>query len=335
MDAASRERLWGWQHALDAPFVRGFLIGLLVILVLVPVCIGLLSPSRKTTKERQSELWARYRSWLIFVPLMIGPILLGAGWTIAAICVMSLFCYREFARATGMFREPNISALVVIGIFAITFAVADHWYGLFVAITPLCVALLAAIAICSDQPKGYIQRVGLGIFAFLLFGVCFGHLSYFANDTNFRSILIWLIVCVEMNDIFAYMVGKTTGRRKLAPNTSPNKTVAGALGALVLTTCLAASLGTVALAGSGVSSLPKLVLLGMIVSVSGQLGDLTLSSIKRDLGIKDWAATFPGHGGLLDRFNSLLFASPAVFHFIGYIQGIGLDQTPQIITHGG
>jgi phosphatidate cytidylyltransferase len=204
-----------------------------------------------------------------------------------------------------------------------------------VAITPLLIAILAAIAICKDQPRGYIQRVALGVLAFLLFGICFGHLSYFANDTDFRSILIWLIVCVEMNDIFAYIVGKTLGRRKLAPNTSPNKTVAGAVGALVLTTGLATGLGMLAFAGTNVGSLPKLVLLGLIVSVSGQLGDLTLSSIKRDLGIKDWAATFPGHGGLLDRFNSLLFAAPAVFHFIGYVQGIGLDQAPRIITQGG
>jgi len=83
-----------------------------------------------------------------------------------------------------------------------------------------------------------------------------------------------------------------------------------------------------------VDSLVKVITLGLIVSISGQLGDLTLSSIKRDLGIKDWAATFPGHGGLLDRFNSLLFAAPAVFHYVGYFRGIGLDQPTRIITQG-
>ena len=103
---------------------------------------------------------------------MIGPVLLGAGWTIAAVCAMSMLCYREFARATGLFRHRSISLLVVFGIFAITFAIADHWYGFFVAITPLMIACIAAVAIFSDQPKGYIQRVALGIFAFLLFGVC-------------------------------------------------------------------------------------------------------------------------------------------------------------------
>ena len=254
--------------------------------------------------------------------------------TIAGIALMSVFCYREFARATGMFRQPAISSLVVLGILAVTFAVADHWYGLFVAITPLLIGLMAAVAICSDQPKGYIQRVALGAFAFLLFGICFGHLAYFANDTQFRSILLWLILCVELNDVFAYIVGKTLGRKKLAPITSPNKTVAGAIGALILTTILAAGLGDVVFTGTAVDTPLRLITLGLIVSAAGQLGDLTLSSIKRDLGIKDWAATFPGHGGLLDRFNSLLFAAPAVFHYVGYFRGIGLDQIPRILTHG-
>jgi phosphatidate cytidylyltransferase len=203
-----------------------------------------------------------------------------------------------------------------------------------VAIPPLFIALAAAVALCSDEPKGYIQRVALAILAFLLFGVCFGHLAYFANDSEFRSILLWLILCVEMNDIFAYIVGKTVGGPKLAPNTSPNKTVAGAVGALVLTTVLAAVLGGIVFSGTEVDSSPKLIGLGLIVSGAGQLGDLTLSSIKRDLGIKDWAATFPGHGGLLDRFNSLLFAAPAVFHYVGYFRGIGLDQVPRIMSGG-
>ena len=332
MDTATKDRLWGWQHALDIGFVRGFLASLAVLLIVVPLGLWVLQATGKVGVERRGELWARYRSWLIFIPMMVGPILLGAACTIGAIALMSLLCYREFARATGMFRQPSISLLVVLGILAVAFAVADHWYGLFVAITPLLIGMMAAVALCADEPKGFIQRVALGVFAFLLFGVCFGHLAYFANDSEFRSMLLWLILCVELNDIFAYIVGKTFGRAKLAPNTSPNKTVAGAVGALLLTTALSAALGNLVFAGTPVATPIRLILLGLIVSVAGQLGDLTLSSIKRDLGIKDWAATFPGHGGLLDRFNSLLFAAPAVFHFVGYLRGIGLDQIPRILT---
>src|SRR5207245_1571536 len=101
---------------------------------------------------------------------------------------------------------------------------------------------------------------------------------YFANDTDFRPILLWLILCVELNDIFAYVVGKTLGRKKLAPNTSANKTIAGAAGALTLTTTLAAGLGAIVFSETPVDTPLRLLLLGLIVSVAGQLGDLTLSS---------------------------------------------------------
>src|SRR4051794_25002294 len=155
MDPASKERLFGWRHCLDTKFEQGFMLGLLVLLLAVPLVIWVLQAAGKLSGERRAELWARYRSWLIFIPLMIVPVLLGAAWTILAICLMSNLCYREFARATGIFRQPDISALVVIGILVLTFAVADHWYGLFVAVTPLFVALIAAIAICRDEPRGY------------------------------------------------------------------------------------------------------------------------------------------------------------------------------------
>jgi phosphatidate cytidylyltransferase len=306
------------------------------VLLAVPLLLATLTALGRIKPEQRRELWARYFSWLVFIPLIIGPVLLGAAYTIAAVAVLSLACYREFARATGLFREHLVSLLVVLGILALTFAIADHWYEFFMALTPLTIATIAAISILPDRPQGYIQRVALGVFAFMLFGVCFGHLGYLANDGNYRAMIIWLVACVELNDVFAYVVGKSLGRHKLAPHTSPNKTIAGSLGALVLTTALAATLGHWVFAGTRIDQPGWLILLGAIVSACGQLGDLALSSIKRDLGIKDWAATFPGHGGLLDRFNSLLFAAPAVFHFVGYLKanGIGLDQQHRIITGG-
>jgi phosphatidate cytidylyltransferase len=296
------------------------------------VLIGLLSVTGKASEKLRKDLWDRYWSWLLFIPMMFGPVLLGAAWVIAGVAALGLVCYREFARASGYFRERLMSALVVAGILAVSAAVADHWYGFFVAIPPLMMGIMAAAAILADQPRGYIQRLALGVFAFLLFGVCLGTLGYFANDTQYRPILLWLISAVELNDIFAYITGKALGRRKLAPNTSPHKTVGGSLGALVLTTAYAAILGHWVFRDTPMDHPVHLVTVGMILSVAGQFGDLTLSSIKRDLGIKDWAGTFPGHGGFLDRFNSLLFAAPAAFHYLSFIlAGIGLPEEKRFL----
>jgi phosphatidate cytidylyltransferase len=143
-----------------------------------------------------------------------------------------------------------------------------------------------------------------------------------------------LLLCVELNDVFAYIAGKSFGRRKLIPNTSPNKTVGGAIGAFVLTTALSATLAHYIFAGTRLDHPVQLIALGMIISVAGQLGDLMLSSVKRDLGVKDTGVVLPGHGGFLDRFDSILLVAPAAFHYIGYFVGIGADQPVRIITGG-
>jgi len=191
------------------------------------------------------------------------------------------------------------------------------------------------VAILRDEPHGYIQRVGLGVVSVLLFGHCLGHLGYMANDADFRPIIMLIILTVELNDVFAYITGKLFGRRKIAPHTSPNKTLGGALGALILTTVLVSTVGHHVFRSSAVDTPMKLIGLGLIVSIAGQFGDLMLSSIKRDIGIKDMGATIPGHGGLLDRFDSLLLVAPAVFHYVGYLRGFGLDQPTRIFSLGG
>jgi phosphatidate cytidylyltransferase len=325
MSPEAQERLFGAEHAFDHPVTLAVTVALVLLLLLAPAVIWLLVWLGRIDARLRAELLLRYRSWLVLTPLILVPILLGAAWTILGVGVLSLLCYREYARATGLFREKTVSIVVVLGILALTFAELDNWYRLFVALVPFTVGILAIAAILRDQPHGYIQRVALGIFGFALFGSCLGHLGYLANDRNYRPVLILLFLSVELNDVFAFIVGKTLGKRKLAPNTSPNKTVAGAAGALVLTTLVVAGVGRFVFEGTALANPVHLVILGVLVSVLGQFGDLMLSSIKRDLGIKDMAATIPGHGGLLDRFDSIILVGPAVFHYINYFVGVGTD----------
>jgi len=332
MKPESLARLFDPRYAFTEPVTLWITAGLAIVLAVIPLVIWLLSATGKVSAKLRGELLLRYYAWLVIIPVLVVPVLLGAFWTIVGIGLLSLFCYREYARATGLVREKWVSFLVVVGVMVLTLATLDHWYRLFMALTSLTVTAIAAFAILQDRPQGYIQRVALAIFGYLLFGVCLGHLGYLANDTHYRPLIILVFLAVEMNDVFAFCCGKTLGRSKLCPNTSPNKTVAGAVGALVLTTLLVAGLGWFIFAGTALASVPHLLGLGALISIAGQFGDLTLSSIKRDLGIKDMAATIPGHGGLLDRFDSILLAAPVVFHYVNYFVGVGVDQPPHVFT---
>jgi phosphatidate cytidylyltransferase len=177
--------------------------------------------------------------------------------------------------------------------------------------------------------------VGLAVFGFLLFGTCLGHLGFMTNDTRFRSLILLLLFSVQLNDIFAYIVGKSLGGPKLAPHTSPNKTISGSLGAVVLTSLVVFVLSGFIFTEGPLSGPVQRLVLGLLISISGQFGDLSVSSIKRDVGVKDTGSLIPGHGGVLDRANSLLLSAPTVFHYVNYLDGIGGDQVTRILSGGG
>src|SRR5206468_2768040 len=122
------------------------------------IAIQLLKRSGRVDVGRYQELWQRWKSWLWLVLLMLLSILLGAAWVIGAVAVLSLLCFSEFARATGLFREKIICAVVVLGIAGLTFASADNWGRLYFALAPLIVGLVAVVTIPQDRPHGYIQR---------------------------------------------------------------------------------------------------------------------------------------------------------------------------------
>lgn len=327
-----RDRIVDFRRAFDHPVTLWIVIGVAGLLVLAPIVILILSRLGVLSVPLRQEITRRYASWLVITPCVVVPVLLGSAWTIGAVAILSITCYREYSRSTGLFREKTTCMVVVAGILLVSFASLDHWYAFFVALISLVSGSIAATAILADRPQGYIQRVGLGVFGFMLFGVALGHLGFMANDFHYRPIVLMLLVGVQLNDVFAFIVGKSLGRRKLAPNTSSNKTVAGAVGAMLLTTPLVAFLGHHIFRGTPLDDPILLAVLGVLTSLTGQLGDLMLSSIKRDLGIKDMGSAISGHGGVLDRCNSVILAAPAIFHYIQYYVGFGLDQPKRILT---
>jgi phosphatidate cytidylyltransferase len=330
------QRLVGVSHAFDQPITIWLCGAVLASIVVSGAAVTGLGKSRLIGESDYADAISRWKSWALIAGCILVPILLGAAYTVAAVTLLSLGCYREFARATGVFRHYGISVAVVAGILLANFAALDHFDRLFFASAPLVVALIAIITVPQDQPRGYIQRVALGCFGFLLCGFSLAYIGNIANTVNYRPILLLMFLSVSLNDVFAYWIGRVCGRRKLLPATSPHKTVEGALGAMALTTLIVVVLGHLVFHQSRLDNWVSLTLLGLLISVLGQMGDLVLSSIKRDVGLKDMGTTLSGHRGLLDRFDSLVLVPPAVYHFLSLHLGpLGASEPVRILTGGG
>src|SRR5579862_9726800 len=134
------------------PVTLWIVIGVAAALAIGALLILALSAAGRVNPTLRRELWVRLGSWCVLAPLMIVPILLGRLWVIAAVFILGLACYREYARATGLFREHLVSAIVALGIVAVNLAAADHWYGFFVALLPLGCGFIAIASIPLDRP---------------------------------------------------------------------------------------------------------------------------------------------------------------------------------------
>ncbi|WP_300615460.1 phosphatidate cytidylyltransferase, partial [Dokdonella sp.] len=129
-----------------------------------------------------------------------------------------------------------------------------------------------------------------------------------------RRRLLFVVLLTELNDVAQYVWGRALGRRKAIETVSPKKTVEGLLGGVLTTTLLSFLLAPVLTPLTPTDS----VAVGLMIGIGGFLGDITISAVKRDIGVKDSGSLIPGHGGVLDRIDSLLFTAPLFFHFMKY-----------------
>jgi phosphatidate cytidylyltransferase len=128
------------------------------------------------------------------------------------------------------------------------------------------------------------------------------------------GLVLFVVMLTQLNDVMQYIWGKTLGKHKITPTVSPKKTAEGLAGGVLTTTVLAVSLAPVLTP----LDLWQSIAVGLIIGMGGFLGDVTISALKRDLGVKDSGSLIPGHGGILDRVDSLTFTAPLFFHFMKY-----------------
>jgi phosphatidate cytidylyltransferase len=309
----------GWDNSIYQIYA-GVVVGLLAVVG------GLLAYLTRVQNKNLGSIWATYRGWLVMAPIVLAAVALGRFGVIGLVLLLSLAAVYEYARATGLYGQRTLTSVVLLAVVAVAVVSAmddpllgtPGWYGLFMALPAYAIAALLVVPIVRNQPEGQLQIVSLAIVGFMYFGWMFGHLGFLANADHAVGYLLYLFFAVSLCDVAAFTCGKLFGRRKLREHISPNKTVGGSVGALGVALALPWLLSF---------SFPHFdarekLLAGLIVGIGGQLGDLTISFIKRDMQIKDMGSLIPGHGGILDRIDSLIFTAPLFFHMVRWFHDL-------------
>ncbi|MDR3208154.1 MAG: phosphatidate cytidylyltransferase [Oscillospiraceae bacterium] len=248
------------------------------------------------------------------LPLLVVVLYIAPPWALpAVIALVAAGAAWEFVRAAAPEAPKRLAAyaVAVAGLTPLWMwfggSAALGFAGLFAL-----VLLLFAEAVVSGGRISFAQ-VCAALFAGLVIPLLLSSLTRVAGGPGGRFVVLLPFVAAFGSDIFALYAGKLFGRHKLAPALSPKKTAEGSVGGLLGAVLLAAGYGLIVRLGFGVY-LPFALLLptALLGGAVSQLGDLSFSLIKRESGLKDYGKLLPGHGGLLDRFDSLLFAAPTV-----------------------
>lgn len=330
--------------ALHDPIFRAYLAIVFGVLTGAGALLALL---QFAFRLEVGAVWKTYCSWLWMTPLVAFFIFAGRIPFVLAVTVVSLLGCKEFARVSGLARDHWMTVAVYAAILLVPCG-SDPIFGLLlIFLVPILrnrsVSIVAgggeSVARVADPGGGTLrtasgdsvpsystatghnipayselQRISLGVIAFILLGWMWGDLRFLANSRNVYGYLCYLIFATGVTDVAGFVFGKMFGRHPLRSRISPHKTWEGALGALAISVALPWMLRF---------SFPffgpwQLVLTGLIVGLGGQLGDLAFSVLKRDLGVKNWSAAIPGHGGVLDRIDSLIFVAPLFMLMAGH-----------------
>jgi phosphatidate cytidylyltransferase len=273
------------------------------------------------------NLNARINAWWVMVALIGLAFLLGRRGVIVMFALISIAALREYMRMAnerdsskaGGYRFSVLLAFAVVlpiqyGLLWIS------WYGLYSIFIPVYAFLIMPIvAVLSDDTSRFLERTAKVQWGLMVCIFCISHVpALFMLEIPGYSqspllLITWLIIVVQGSDVLQYIWGKLTGRRKVAPELSPSKTWEGLVGGVASATALGASLHWIT-----PFSPAQAALMALLVCLMGFLGGLVMSAIKRDRGIKDWGTLIEGHGGMLDRMDSIVFAAPVYFHVIRY-----------------
>lgn len=296
--------------------------GIVALLVVSTLAIGLKALIMPNTDDR--ELWLRMGSWWVIAGLFVVSIALGRAFAIAYFGLISFLALKEYlSMVPARQTDKKLHYLAYLAAPLQYYWIWLGWNTLFFVFIPVYLFLIMAFCLMiASETQGFLKAAsslhwGLMAAVFLL-----SHVAYLLAlpdsgnpAAGSAGLVLFVVFLTQFNDVLQFIWGKLLGKTKVVPKISPSKTVEGLLGGVISTTFLAWLLAphlTPLLSWEPLAA-------GVIIGLGGFAGDVLISAIKRDIGIKDASNLIPGHGGVLDRIDSLIVSAPLFFYFVYYL----------------
>lgn len=304
-----------------APNVLGVyagVVGLLVFATSVSIALRRFRPA-----AHPADLDARIRSWWVMVAIFALAVLFSRTGAIVFFALLSFLALKEYLSLIPTRRaDRRVLFWAYVAVPLQYFWVYDRWYNMFLVFIPVYAFLWVPFRmVLNGETRDFLRAAGTLHWGLMAFVFALSHLAFLlvlpertGDAITGPGLLLYVVLLTQLNDVAQYVSGKRFGRRKALPSVSPNKTIEGLLGGVLFTTLLSVLLAPLLTP----LSTPHAIACGLMIAMAGFVGDVTISALKRDLGIKDTGTLIPGHGGVLDRLDSLVYTAPLYFHFMKY-----------------
>jgi len=307
---------------LDSQLVWAFagVLGLLALSSLIGVVLK--AVIRKPEAQGTiSNLNARIGAWWIMSAIFALTLVIGPIGSLVLFGLMSLLALREYVTLLPTRRADHRTLFWAFFIFTPLqyFLIGIQWYGMFAILIPVFAFLFvpARLAIAGDT-EAFLERASTIQWGLMICVYCLSYtpallMLQIPGYGRPAKLMLYLVLVDQLSDVLQYVWGKMLGRHKIAPVVSPNKTWEGFVGGVLSATAIGTALWWMTPFTPAVAAAVSLA-----ITLMGFAGGLTMSAIKRDRGVKDYGTLIKGHGGILDRMDSMCFAAPIFFHIVRY-----------------
>lgn len=299
----------------------GAIFAILVVASVAVWALGRLRPAGNWTELRQ-----RVRTWWVMATVFALAMALSRRISLVFFAFVSFLALKEYLSLIPTRRADRSALFWAFLCIPLQYLWIDmRWYGMFIVFIPVFAFLLLPMRmVLIGETEGFLRAAGTLHWGLMATVFSLSHVAFLLvlpqrlnPHGGGPGLVLYLIFLTQFNDVAQYLWGRTLGRHKVIPKVSPGKTVEGLLGGLATTLVLARLLAPWLTPFSSAEAW----LAGILIGLGGFVGDVVISALKRDLGIKDSGSLLPGHGGILDRIDSLTYTAPLFFHFVWYLHG--------------